>query len=262
MLVFIRTLIFISLFSCSLSFASQKLIFCYELADYPPYINSLDPADNTTGYLNELISQTGNSLGIDIVFKRDSWGRCKKKVLDGSYHGLFAMIATPERSAQFAFPQDALSAPSRYLWQVNYPIFYPKSKGLNLSSYPNQFSTGLGAPFGYVVHQILANKKLLTPHNYTAEEGLKLVAQGKLDGYVVESEIGKLILEKLGEIDRVDISEEIILTSYWFLPFSRQFYQENPELVELFWTTLNKNRLAYRPVSRADSGSSSPTSTN
>jgi polar amino acid transport system substrate-binding protein len=262
MLLFIKTLIFISLFSCSLGFASDKLIFCYELADYPPYIDSLDPTDNTTGYLNELITQTGNSLGIDIVFKRDSWGRCKKKVLEGSYHGLFAMIATPERMVQFAFPQDALSNPSRYLWEVNYPIFYPKSKGLNLASYPNKLSTGIGAPFGYVVHQILANKKLLTPNNYTAEEGLKLVAQGKLDGYVVESEIGKLILEKLGDKDRVGITEETILTSYWFLPFSRQFYQENPELVELFWTTLNKNRLAYHPESKAITASSKVIPTN
>lgn len=249
MFPFIRTLMFIYCFIPTLSMASQKLTLCFEMAEYLPYLDSLNAKKNTKGYLNELITQTGQSLGIEIILKRDSWGRCQRDVLAGSSHGLFAMVATPERVTQYAFPKNALSNPSRYLWKVEYPIFYNKNKPLDLADYPNQLSTGIGAPFGYVVHKILANRKLLTSNNYSVEEGLKLVAQGKLDGYVVETEIGKSVINKLGHIDRVSISEQSILTSFWFVAFSPQFYTENQALVERFWTTLNQHRLSFRAPS-------------
>ena len=243
----IRTLMFIYCCIPSISMASEKLILCYEMAENLPYLDSLNSEETTKGYFNELIDKTGQSLGIEIIFKRDSWGRCKRNVLDGSFHGLFPMIATPERVNEYAFPKDVLSNPSRYLWKFDYPIFYTKNKPLDLSHYPTRLSTGLGAPFGYVVYDILASKKLLTPLNYSVEEGLNLVAQGQLDGYVVETEVGKRILNELGEQDRVSISEQSFLTSFMEVAFAPQFYKENEDLVERFWTTLNQHRLSYRP---------------
>ncbi|WP_161568607.1 hypothetical protein [Pseudoalteromonas phenolica] len=119
-------------------------------------------------------------------------------------------------------------------------FFFKSSSKFELENYkPNQ---GLGAPLGYVVWQTLNEKGWLSPFQYEPAQGLKMVAQGKLDGYVVERLIGLNLLFENHLQEEVTYSQNHLLDTTWYLPFNKNFYLNNQVLVENFWFELNNAR--------------------
>lgn len=216
------------------SYAAPKLKICHEASNYPPYIYLHN--NQAQGLLVDIILGAAEALNIQIVFDAKPWNRCQKDVKTGKSHALFAMIKTPKRATEYAFPLDE----KNHLWTAKYPIFTSKKAPFSLNNYtPDK---GLGAPLGYVVWQKLKERGWLTPYQYTPEQGLKMVANGKLDGYVVERLIGLHLLHENQLSDHLVHSEENLLDTIWYLPFNRSFYQKNQKLIDNFWSKLNTAR--------------------
>jgi polar amino acid transport system substrate-binding protein len=216
------------------SYAAPKLKICHEASNYPPYIYQQD--NQAQGLLVDIILGAAEALNIQIEFDAKPWNRCQKDVKTGRSHALFAMIKTPKRANEYAFPLDE----KNHLWTAKYPIFTSKKARFSLSNYtPDK---GLGAPLGYVVWQKLKERGWLTPYQYTPEQGLKMVANGKLDGYVVERLIGLHLLHENQLSDHIIHSEENLLDTIWYLPFNRSFYLNNQNLVTSLWSELGKTR--------------------
>jgi polar amino acid transport system substrate-binding protein len=220
------------------SFAERiSLKVCHEESYYPPYIHQEE--DVSKGILVDIIKGAFEEANVAFELYSKPWVRCQQDVESGQAHALFAMIQTDERKQAFAFPpENKLS--KWHLWLAQYPVF--TAKGVPFVSAEYRPSKGIGAPFGYVVWDILNAKNWLSPYQYDPLEGLKMLALNKLDGYVVERHIGLQLLEMNNLATKVEMNEEIILQSRWYLPFNKDFYKSEKVLVENIWRNIAVQR--------------------
>jgi hypothetical protein len=121
----------------------------------------------------------------------------------GQSDGIFAAIWQADRDVWGQFPgrdpdhQQAVDRNYR-LWQVDYPIITRIDSPLQWNG--QQFSglqSGLSAPLGYIASQRLQALGVHAKVNQNAEKALQLVALGRLDGYVIERQIGNTLIRKL-----------------------------------------------------------------
>lgn len=223
----------------------DTLRLCYEEEDYPPFIGPTTPANSAL--LIDLISSAAERSQLKLAWYRRPWKRCIQELQQGQADGVFAAIWLPERDSWGVFPgrQSGLATPDRRyrLWQVDYPILTRMGSGLSWDG--ERFTgvnRGLTAPLGYVAQQRLGTLGVLSKASHTAEKALRLVASGRLDGYVVERQIGLSLIHKLGLDGRVQMLPLPLMTADWHLPLSHQFVKRHPDLSARFWQSLGEER--------------------
>jgi len=210
-----------------------SLKICHEENNYPPYIYQEENV--AKGILVDIIKASAKEINISVELYSKPWKRCQQDVISGQAHALFAMIQTGERKQLFAFPSENKLS-KWHLWLAQYPVFTAKGTSFIESKYrPNK---GIGAPLGYVVWKILKNKNWLSPYQYKPIDGLKMLAINKLDGYVVERQIGLHLLKTNNLHSEVVVNQALILQSKWYLPFNKSFYQSEKVLVEKIWSQI------------------------
>jgi polar amino acid transport system substrate-binding protein len=123
---------------------------------------------------------------------------------------------------------------------AQYPVFTPK--GVSFAPKHYQAKTGIGAPLGYVVADILAQKGWLSPFQNSPEDGLWMVGMNKLDGYAVERLIGTSLLARNNLLNKVEVSDYIVLQTQWHVAFNKVFYKANPTIVHKFWQQVAEHR--------------------
>ncbi|MBO9491169.1 transporter substrate-binding domain-containing protein [Endozoicomonas sp. G2_1] len=222
--------------------AAVNLMVCVEDQLYIPYLDK-DERKRADGNVVELLRWSAQRIGFNVVLKRQSWGRCLSEIADGKVDAAMAVNYTPARAKLMAFPQGAeLSKPPAYLWRFHYPFFVEKGSVFSLEEYRQQGKYGISSPNHYVSYDTLKRQGLLAPYDYTLESGLKMVALGRLDAYVVDSEIGQAALQRLKLADKVEASKEFLLETYGHLAFSRHFYQDHKKQVDSLWQSLALGR--------------------
>lgn len=226
--------------------AKTSVTFCAETRPYPPYVY-IDEQGKAAGILIDIINKSASQSGFKANFITHPWLKCQKLVEDNEAQALFGMIKTPERETTFQFPKST----EQYIAAAEYPVFYAKASVFN-NHYdaiftPEQFNAetyrdikrfGLQAPLGYVVQKLLTNYELAADINYTVDEGLEMAARNRLDGYIVERTIGLSRLKTLQLEDKLLVSDTPITKDYWYVPFNKQFYQQNQALVDKFWQVM------------------------
>ncbi|WP_028300604.1 substrate-binding periplasmic protein [Oceanospirillum beijerinckii] len=221
--------------------------FCYENQDYRPYLikaedNSIEQGQ--AGMLTDLVIEASRSIGITPVFVHYPWKRCIALLEAGQVDGIYAAIWLKKRERWGAFPMLDGKPDSRYLlWQVKYNIYSLKNSSLSWDG--EQFTglkTGIAAPLGYVAEEKLEALNVKVAHSYMPSEGMRLVALGRLDGYVVESAIGDHLVLSTQEAQYVRSLDKPFMLADWYLPLSHQWVARNPELSQRFWQALAKVR--------------------
>lgn len=226
-----------------LSFALERLSFCYELETSTPYIyiNKSNP-DAVTGIIIDLVKATGVEAGIDIKLYPQPWNRCIFDVRNGDADGVLAAIWQEDREQWGLFPKTSAGIINKEfrLWTANYLIFTNKKSPLKWDGHTiSDVTTGISAPLGYVVYKKLKQEKLLTPYAYEPSEGFKLVAKNRLNGYVINSYTGKDIIKKL-QLSKLVIPLEIpYMTEDLHLVLSKNI---TPDKSQLIWQSLAKVR--------------------
>lgn len=243
---------FVMLTASTTNFAVAKPIvtFCAETRPYPPFVY-MDDKEQLTGTLVDIIKRSAHKAGISPVFIAHPWLRCQKLVEDNEAQALFGMIQTPERELLYQFPAEQ----DHYIARAEYPVFYAKnsviqrysnsllfSERFNMEAYRDVRHYGLQAPLGYVVQKLLSSKGLTAENNYTVDEGLEMAARNRLDGYVVERNIGLSRIKSLNLTNELVVSSNTVTTDYWYVPFNKQFYSQNESLVKTFWHHIGSNR--------------------
>lgn len=226
-------------------------MFCIEESDYVPYIELQNQdAETIDGLLIKAVKVAAHKVGIAAEFIRQPWLRCQALVKAGKAQSLMAMIKNAKRTAEYAFPEDSV-----YIQQVDYPIivkrngmfdnassqaFFDASGVFDLAYYQSHSDSGLDAPLGYISYQYLSANKILTPFHSELKNGLHLVANGKLDGYVIERLIALQEIRKAGLVGRLTVTSGVIMRSKWYVPFNKLFYLQNTKKVTDFWHILSK----------------------
>ena len=233
-----------------------EVTFCYEDRNFPPYIFSTSNNDQPKGLMIDLILLSAKDAGFTVNLISKPWLRCQKLVKQNQANALFAMIQTNERSQIFAFPKNKnLQQP--YLFQGEYALFIQKGgpfdldktqnplinkNGLNLDVYYPLAKYGLSAPLGYVVRTILKDKNVLSSLNLTPIQGLKFVANGKLDGFVIDRQIGTYLSKELNLEHKLTATKHSLLQTKWHAAFNKEFYQMNQKKIDEFWNAFERHR--------------------
>ncbi len=245
-------------FSMNVFSSTTTITFCFENANYPPYLSSatdnLDNPDGYTGLLIDLVNKAAKKSNVNAQFIAMPWLRCQNLVRKNKANALFAIIQTDIRERLFQFPIKRNNK-QFHLMNSEYSLFIKKgsildmkskelvnSEGLNLAFYKQHAKYGLAAPLGYVVTQLLSDNNVLAPHEVNAEEGLQLVASEQLDGYVIDRLIGEGIIDLLNLTSLVRSTKHPVLTKVWHVAFNKNFYHNNRDLVDRFWFYLDQSR--------------------
>lgn len=229
--------------------AIAQMRFCYEDQEYRPFL--VASSDHQTlwgrnGALPDLVIETTRALNIQAEFVNFPWKRCIALLNAGEVDGIFAAIWQKAREAWGVFPKTGQQPDSRYsLWRVQYQVYTHKDSSLTWDgkSFSN-IKTGIAAPLGYIAEQKLKQMGVLSRNSYTPNEGLRLVGLNRLDGFVVESNIGDHIVHDLNIQDEVMTLPTPFMTADWYLPLSHQWVSRQPELAQRFWQKLAEIREA------------------
>ncbi len=128
------------------------------------------------------------------------------------------------------------------MWKGIYLVFRNKNKPEIWDGETfGDLNSGIGAPLGYVVEDLLKQQKALNQNSYTSLEALKLVAHNRLDGYVIDKEIGEYFIEQYQLEESITISPQPYYSDYWHLAFSKGFYQAFPHKADAFWQAISQN---------------------
>ena len=217
----------------------QHIKICYEASHNPPYINSNIDSKTPSGILIDLIQQSAKALDWEITLYTNSWIRCQNDVKEGRAQAIFPMVSTPQRRQEYVFPP-VKQAKNWYMWRGQYPVFTSAEKVFDKDNY--QVKYGIGAPLGYVVWHKLKEKNWLSTHQYQPEEGFKMLALNKLDGYIVDRLVGLNIIKKYNLADTVHINQGPFLDALWYVTFNQEFYQYNQPQIHQFWQAMANMR--------------------
>jgi polar amino acid transport system substrate-binding protein len=233
----------------TLALAEQPLLrICYEAEDSMPFLTDAEQAK--PGLLVELVRSAAQQADLRLAFQRRPWKRCIIQLQAGQSDGIFAAIWQADRDAWGQFPgrdperQQAVDRNYR-LWQVDYPIITRADSALQWDG--QQFSGvqyGISAPLGYIASQRLQALGVESQGaiNLSTEKALKLVALGRLDGYVVERQIGNTHIRKLGLQSDLRTLPLPLMQADWYLPLSHQFTRQHPQQAQRFWQALRDQR--------------------
>lgn len=241
-------LIALALLSPLLATAENRptLRICYEIDDYPPFIGAFQDAE--PGLLLELIQAAARQAEVDLEFQRQPWKRCILHLQQGQADGIFAAIWQADRDSWGRFPgrapQGEQPVDRRYrLWQSDYPIFTRRDSKLQWDGqHFSGLQHGLSAPLGYVSRQRLQDLGALASASYSPEKAFELVALDRLDGYVIERQIGASYVRKLGLQQQLTPLPKPLLQADWYLPLSHPFYARQPQVARRFWQALRDQR--------------------
>ncbi len=246
MRLFSLTILFLTLLpTCAFS-KQLALRICYENEDSMPFWS--DAGQVRPGLVIELVRAAALQADLNLELQRRPWKRCIMQLQSGQSDGIFAAIWQADRDAWGQFPgrdpkrQQAVDRDYR-LWQVDYPIITRTNSTLQWDG--QQFSGlqhGLSAPLGYVASQLLESIGVLDKVNHAAEKALKLVALGRLDGYVIERHIGNAHIRNLELQSELTMLPIPLLQADWYLPLSHQFTRQHPQKAQQFWQALRDQR--------------------
>lgn len=226
---------------------------CIEEADYTPFLIGSAGATRH-GVLPELISRAAAEQHKTLKIVSFPWKRCIDMLSKGQVDALAATIWLPERDSWGAFPKQPgqpQAAPDRSLrlWDVEYPIFVPQQGTLSYNG--TDFSgirNGLSAPPGYVAWLRLKDAGVLYDGVLLPSAGLNLVALNRLDGYVVERNIGQHLLRTLSIEGKVRTLPQVFEKADWYLIFSHQFQAKHGPLTQSIWQSIARLREEQGPA--------------
>ncbi|MEO4047200.1 transporter substrate-binding domain-containing protein [Pseudomonas sp. CAU 1711] len=230
---------------------------CVESADYPPFIHARGEIEQA-GLLPQMVQQAALANGTRVELLRQPWKRCIDNVRTGKVDALLALIWSPERDEWVAFPKrperprDAPDSELR-VWREEYRIFVPLQGTLRYDGKRFEgLRTGIGAPTGYVVWQRLKDAGVLSESVLKPQIGLRLVAMGRLDGYVSERSIGLHLLRSMGLRDQVALLPQVYHQDDSYLVFSHAFRRSQPQLTQAIWQSLRGIRERHAAQLRLD----------
>lgn len=247
-------LLLLSLLGCLLAIPAcaenwPRLRLCYELGGLPPYTSPPDGAPlEQPGLIIELIQQAAYQARLRLDLHQQPWKRCVHEVQRGTSDGLFIAVWQADRDAWGRYPgrdpqrQSPVDTNQR-LWRVEYPIIVRTGSALQWDG--QRFTGvqhGIGAPLGYATSQRLRELGVLSSESLAQAKALRLVAAGRLDGYVLEREIALALIDSLQLKGQLMFLPQPLLETNWYLPLSHQFYATHPELAEGLWQALSAQR--------------------
>lgn len=218
----------------------KRLRVCAMDVDYPPF-GKVDG----TGHLQYLVSQAAKKMNVELDRHVAPRRRCLEEIKAGISDAM-ASAYSPQRAEHAVFPMagGAIDA-SKALGVMNYYVYRRAGTalewdGLQLKAL-GEGRLGVQSGFIFVIDRL---KQLGVPYDDGAkalEPTLAKLAAGRLEGVVgMMEEADRLIASRYpGQLER---GGKVFEQTPVYLMVSRQFYSQNPKLVERYWQVLRDYR--------------------
>ncbi len=221
---------------------TPSLHLCYEDQLEWSWIRPARGGDS--GYI--LLELARAQLGRTIDYVGLPWKRCLEQVQDGSMDGAVGASFLPERQAIGVYPTDEAGKPdpARRLTFNGYHLFVPKESTLG---WDGQHFTNLSGPIATILGYSIAEQlKASGAQVYQTSAGndqtlalFRLVLGGHAAAAAMIDAGGDTVLQNHPEIaDRLVKYPVPLVEKPYYLMFSHQFYDANPDLAEQIWAGL------------------------
>ena len=221
--------------------ARVRLRMCAMDVDYPPF-GKVDG----TGTLQYLVNQAAKGMNLEIERRLAPRRRCLEEIKSG-ISDVMASAYSPQRAETAVFPMagNAIDA-SMALGVMTYYVYRRTGAALDWDGlHFKELGEGrLGVQAGFIfLTERLA--QLGIPYDDGAkalEPTLAKLAAGRVEGVVgmMEEADGLIAKRYPGQLERTG---KVFEQTPVYLMFSRQFYSQNPKLVERYWQALRNYRL-------------------
>lgn len=231
--------------------AGALLRVCHENQNYPPYLSATLSTDSDSqhkqGLLADLLNASAQQLDIKIEYISAPWKRCILFMKTGSVDALLSAVHDPSREAWGVYPKQSGQIDySRRLWTIHYRLYRHQTSHLTWNGERlSHNSLGVDAPSGYKVHKRLKEMGALPEFSHLPEHGFRMLQHKRLDGYVLEEETAKQLIQREG-LDKIVPADKVFLEEDIFLPFSHHWFSDNPQIADQLWNTLAAQRNAQQ----------------
>lgn len=219
-----------------------RMRMCAMDVDYPPF-GKVDG----TGHLQYMVKQAAKSMNLEIERHIAPRRRCLEEIKSGLSDAM-ATAYSPQRAETAAFPMvGGMIDASKAMGIMTYYVY--RRTGSELDWDGRRF-TDLGAGRMGVQSGFIFLTDRLTQLGVPYDDGAKSLeptlaklAAGRVEGVVgMMEEADQLIASRFpGQMERTG---KVFEQTAVYLMFSRQFYAQNPKLVERYWQALRNVRLS------------------
>ncbi len=219
----------------------QSYMLCYEDQHFPPFVMGTSPAkaNEPGGILVEYVQRSAAQLGDNIVLVRYPWLRCQQAVKSGQVDGLFAFIYSDERDQWAAFPKTNGRPDDRYSHLGRYVIFTAIDSSLTWDGTTLLPTSAVVQSIpGYIADKKLQDMGFKPVMNLQPKDALPLLANGRIDGFVMDELIGLTLIKQLGLEDKITQLPVSFLDQPWYVAFSKQRYEQDAQSIEAFWSAI------------------------
>jgi polar amino acid transport system substrate-binding protein len=238
-----RLAVALALLSGMAAAAPVRMRVCAMDVDYPPF-GKLDG----TGHLQYLAGQAAKGVNLELARHVAPRRRCLEEIKSGLSDAM-ASAYSPQRAETAAFPMvgGAIDA-SKALGVMTYHVYRRKGSALDWDGRRfkelKEGRLGVQSGFIYITDRF---RQLGVPFDDGAkalEPTLAKLAAGRVDGVVgMMEEADSLIAAHYpGQMERAG---KVFDQTPVYMMVSRQFYSQNPQLVERYWLALRNYRSTY-----------------
>ena len=223
---------------------------CYESPHFFPYDHS-GSKNQELSVVIKTINESSKNSGLEVKYIRASWARCLEDIKSNKVDALLTSLWTKQRDEIAVFPKTKEGKPDRdlYLLKAHYKIFTHVDSKLTWDGDKlSNLAEGIGAPDSYIASKkLLEMKALKTTDIILVDQAYDLITKRRLDGYVVLQEVGDIILKDYPKKELIKKLEKDFLTDYLYIPVSKGFNKNHPEITKTFFQELSKSRKKYMP---------------
>ncbi len=232
--------------------AKTQFVFAFEAQELFPYFmgNTSDIIEKNPGATIEMIKLLENNLPIKISFSRHSWKRNLLDLKDGKVDGIVSSYK-PDRLEFGVYPmENGKPDPEKSLDISNYHLYVMAGAGIVWSPERLKF-TGvekpIGTPYGYSIAALLKKTKVRVDEYGNATENLTKLVAGRLSGAaLLEFDADRILFHGKEKFPGVVKLDPPLISKYYYLMMSHQFYKKYNQLSEKIWDACVKIRRSHR----------------
>lgn len=211
-----------------------------DIESYPFQMGNGSEVATPPGLSIDVIEKAANDLNIKIKYVRLPGKRVLHYIKNNQVDGGFLFSYNSQRAQYADYPLDGLQADAR-LRIATLDYFFYKLADQKVrwdgSSFQSTKNAPVGAHNGFSVVKQLEQKQIDTFEVLSTEQLFQMLLKKRVSAIAIQSSTANSYI-KMHQIKNVEKMEPPISTKDYYLVFSHQFTQQNPELTEKIWQTI------------------------
>ncbi len=214
-----------------------------ENSSYPHFLGTGPKPASPPGVSLDILNKIANDLDFEIEYIRRPGRRILHELKENQLDAAFIFSYKPERQEFGVFPmKDGKPDGDKRLTVLSYVLY--KRAGSELDWDGEKFVNlrgVIGANSGYSIVKDLKRKGVMVEEARSTKNNFTKLRSGRIDGVADQGIVADAYIHKNSFSDVVKISQPIATKDY-FLIFSHEFSQKEPDLRNEIWDEISEHR--------------------